>query len=75
MLLEPMYLLMGRNFDQDKTTYDFETCDEDQATAAIFASEPLTDDTDGWTHLDFGEIVFLTRDGDKVTKTITQLSM
>jgi len=75
MLLEPMYLLMGRNFDQDKTTYDFETCDEDQATAAIFASEPLTDDTDGWTHLDFGEIVFLTRDGDKVTKTINQLSM
>lgn len=75
MLLEPMYLLMGRNFDKDETTYGFETCDEDEATGAIFASEALTDDTDGWSHIGFGEIVFLTNEGGRVTKTINKLSM
>ena len=24
MLLEPMYMLLGRNFQDDSTTYDFE---------------------------------------------------
>ncbi|MGB7448632.1 MAG: class II glutamine amidotransferase [Ornithinimicrobium sp.] len=75
MLLEPMYLLMGRNFDKDETTYSFETCDEDEATGAVFASEALTDDTDGWSSVEFGEIVFLTNDGQRVTKTINTLSV
>ncbi|MGB5953747.1 MAG: class II glutamine amidotransferase [Ornithinimicrobium sp.] len=75
MLLEPMYLLMGRNFGKDETTYDFETCDEDEATGAIFASEALTDDTDGWSYVDFGEILFLTNDGERVTKSVNTLSV
>lgn len=75
MLLEPMYLLMGRNFEHDADTYAFETCDEAEATGAIFASEALTDDTEGWTHVEFGSIVFLTNEGGRVTKTISQLSM
>ena len=75
MLLEPMYLLMGRNFEKDATTYAFETCDEDESTGAIFASEALTDDTDGWSHLGFGEMVFLANDGERVTKTVSTLSV
>lgn len=75
MLLEPMYLLMGRDFEKDATTYAFETCDEGQATGAIFASEALTDDTDGWSTLEFGEIVFLENDGDRVTRTVRTLSV
>ena len=38
MLLEPMYMLMGRHVPRDDTSYDFEACDEDEASAAIFAS-------------------------------------
>ncbi len=75
MLLEPMYLLMGRNFDQNEATYDFETCDEKEATGAIFASEALTEDTDGWSSIEFGEIVFLKNDGERVTKTVNKLSV
>ena len=75
MLLEPMYLLMGRNFDEDETTYRFETSGEDEATGAIFASEALTDDTDGWSTLEFGQIVFLENDGERVTKKVSTLSV
>ncbi|MGB3828510.1 MAG: class II glutamine amidotransferase [Ornithinimicrobium sp.] len=75
MLLEPMYLLMGRNFEKDETTYGFETCDEEEATGAIFASEALTDDADGWSYVGFGEIVFLSNEGERVTKTVNKLSV
>ncbi|MBM6404189.1 class II glutamine amidotransferase [Phycicoccus sp. CSK15P-2] len=75
MLLEPMHLLMGRDFEKDETTYDFDTCDEEDATGAIFASEALTDDSDGWSSLEFGEIVFLENDGERVTKTVRTLSV
>lgn len=75
MLLEPMYLLMGRNFDKDTTTYSFDTCEEDEATGVIFASEALTDDTDGWSYLEFGQIVFLRNEDGRVTKTVNTLSV
>ena len=75
MLLEPMYLLMGRNFEHDEGSYDFEERTEEEATAAIFASEPLTDGDDGWAHLEFGEIVFLEKDGDHVTRTVNKLKV
>lgn len=75
LLLEPMYLLMGRNFDQDDTTYAFESCDEGEATGAIFASEALTEDLDGWSQIQFGEIVFLTNEGGRVSKTISTVSV
>lgn len=63
---------MGRNFDDDQTTYAFETCDEEEATGAIFASEALTD---GWLHIEFGEIVFLDNADGRVTKTTNELSV
>ncbi|HET7351737.1 MAG TPA: class II glutamine amidotransferase [Marmoricola sp.] len=75
MLLEPMYLLMGRNFQHDETSYDFEVCGEEDATATIFASEPLTDDEDGWDRLEFGEIVFLEKDGERVNRTVNKLKV
>ena len=54
MLLEPMYLLMGRHVPRDDTSYDFEACAEDEASVAIFGSEALTEDADGWSHVEFG---------------------
>ncbi|WP_396668862.1 class II glutamine amidotransferase [Microbacterium sp. R86528] len=74
MLLEPMYLLMGRNFDHDATTYDFEECGEDDATGVILASEPLTE-ADYWSQLEFGEIVFLEKHGERITRTINTLNV
>tara|TARA_R110002051_G_scaffold302606_1_gene371064 strand:- start:1886 stop:2833 length:948 start_codon:yes stop_codon:yes gene_type:complete len=74
MLLEPMYLLMGRNFEDDATTYDFEECSEDDATGVVFASEPLTEGDD-WSQLKFGEIVFLEKDGERITKTVNTLKI
>lgn len=71
MLLEPMYLLMGRNFDRDDATYGFEECGEEDATAAVFASEPLSDDA--WSTLEFGQIVFLEKTGDDVTREVRTL--
>jgi glutamine amidotransferase len=73
MLLEPMYLLMGRNFEHDDTSYGFEECTEEEATSVIFASEPLTDGDDGWVHLEFGEIVFLEKKGEHVTRSTSRL--
>jgi glutamine amidotransferase len=75
MLLEPMYLLMGRHVPGDEASYDFEACDEDEATVAMFASEPLTDDEAGWSHLEFGEIVFLENKGGHVTRSSSRLSV
>lgn len=73
MLLEPMYLQLGRNFGNDATSYEFESCTEEEATTAILASEPLTEDTDGWWHLNYGEIVFLEKKGDRVTRSVSTL--
>ncbi|WP_298748455.1 class II glutamine amidotransferase [uncultured Serinicoccus sp.] len=76
MLLEPMYYLMGTGFDQDTSTYAFETSDRDEeATGAIFASEALTEDTDGWSRLDFGHILFLRNEDGRVTGTVKELSV
>ncbi len=74
MLLEPMYLLMGRNFDHDDTSYGFEECTEDEATSVVFASEPLTDD-EGWSHVEFGEIVFLEKKGEHITRSVSRLKV
>jgi glutamine amidotransferase len=74
MLLEPMYLLMGRNFDHDETTYDFEDCSEEEATSVIFASEPLTEH-DSWLKLEFGDIVFLEKNGESITRRVGTLKV
>jgi glutamine amidotransferase len=75
MLLEPMYLLVGRHVPSSDTAYGIEACDESDATVAIFASEALTDDEDGWSHVDFGEVVFLEKKGDHVSRTVNALSV
>ncbi|WP_424927064.1 class II glutamine amidotransferase [Amaricoccus tamworthensis] len=73
MLLEPMYLLMGRNFEDHEGTYEVDACPEDQATLAIFASEPLTDEGEDWLEIGFGEMVSLRRVEGTVEKTVTKL--
>lgn len=75
MLLEPMYLMMGRNFQDYEQSFDIEVCAEENATTAIFASEPLTDKTDDWHHIKFGEMVTLERKDDKISKKIIQLNV
>lgn len=75
MLLEPMYLLMGRNFQHDETSYDFEECTEEEATGLIFASEPLTENYDDWLTLEFGEIVFLEKKGENITRSVRRLTV
>jgi glutamine amidotransferase len=46
-----------------------------QATSVILASEPLTEGTDDWSTLEFGEIVFLERDGEGITRTVDRLKV
>ncbi|WP_460865228.1 class II glutamine amidotransferase [Rhodococcus aerolatus] len=75
MLLEPMYLLMGRNFSDVAASYAFEECAEEDATGVVFASEPLTEDEAGWTHLEFGHIVFLAKKDGRITKTVRRLDV
>jgi glutamine amidotransferase len=75
MLLEPMYLLMGRNFEHEDASYDFEECTVEEATAVIFASEPLTEGTDDWLTLEFGDIVFLEKKGENITKSVSRLKV
>lgn len=75
MLLEPMYLLMGRNLQRDETSFGFEEFTEEEATSVIFASEPLTEGDDGWSHVEFGEIVFLEKRGEKITRSVSRLKL
>jgi glutamine amidotransferase len=76
MLLEPMYLLVCRYLENDENTpHDFESCGPDEATSAIFASEPLTENDDDWAHVEFGEIVFLERKDGCITKRVSTLKV
>ncbi len=75
MLLEPMYLLTGKNFQDYEGTYEVDACPAEEATSAIFASEPLTEDGDEWQEIKFGEIVALERKGGKISKTVSRLNV
>lgn len=75
MLLEPMYLLMGKNFQEYANSYELEACPAEEATSAIFASEPLTEDGDEWLNIEFGEIVALERKGDGISKKVSKLDV
>lgn len=75
MLLEPMYVLMGTNFQDHEGTYDLDVTSGDEATSAIFASEPLTESIEDWMHLEFGEIVFLERADETVRRTVRTLDV
>ncbi|MDT0683165.1 class II glutamine amidotransferase [Roseicyclus sp. F158] len=74
MLIEPMYLLMGKNFEQYEGTYKVDVCDAGEATAAIFASEPLTEEGDDWIEIGFNEMVALDRSGGTLSKTVSRLN-
>ncbi|QXT39040.1 class II glutamine amidotransferase [Gymnodinialimonas ceratoperidinii] len=75
MLLEPMYLLMGKNFQDHKKTYKVDACPEGDCTSAIFASEPLTEEGEDWLNIEFGEMVAIERSGDYVSKKVTKLNV
>ncbi|SHI35379.1 class II glutamine amidotransferase [Wenxinia saemankumensis] len=73
MLLEPMYVLLGRNFEDYEDSYDVDVCPEGEATSAILASEPLTENGEDWMRVEFGTIVFLRREGSTISKTVSRL--
>ena len=75
MLLEPLYLQAGRNFEDHEDSFEVDACPIEEATSVILASEPLTDDTSAWSHLEYGHIIFLARDGDHITHQVNALSL
>ena len=75
MLLEPIYLLTGANFQDYANTYDIDACPEGEATSAILASEPLTENAEEWLKIEFGEIVFLERKDGLIRKTVRKLDV
>jgi len=75
MLLEPMYLLIGKNFENHENSYEVDACPPEEATSAIFASEPLTENGDDWLNIEFGELVALEKKDGKITKTICKLNV
>ncbi len=75
MLLEPMYLLTGRNFQDYETSYDIDVCPVEEATSVIFASETLTESSDDWLDLEFGQIVFLQNTGTNITRSVSTLTV
>ncbi|MDO9378536.1 MAG: class II glutamine amidotransferase [Nocardioidaceae bacterium] len=75
MLLEPMYMLTGRNFENYETSYDVDVCAVEEATSVVFASEPLTESTEDWFDLEFGQIVFLERSDAGITRTVRTLDV
>jgi len=75
MLLEPMYLLTGRNFEHYEKSYDIDVTPVEEATAAIFASEPLTEENDDWLNIEFGEMLALEKSDSGITSTVRQLNV
>lgn len=75
MLLEPMYVLMGKNFQEYKNSYEVDACSEEEATSAIFASEPLTEEGDEWLKIEFGEMVALEKKGENISKKVIKLNV
>ena len=75
MLLEPLYLLTGCNFEHYETSYDVDACPVEEATALVLASEPLTENGDDWLDLEFGQIVFVERTGSTITRRVRTLDV
>lgn len=75
MVLEPMYLLTGKNFQDYEDSYDIDATPADEATSAIFASEALTENDDDWLNIEFGEMVALERDGSTISQNVSKLDV
>ena len=73
-ILEPLYVLKGRDFHKYED-YQIDACHEHQTTAAVLASEPLTEDKEDWLELDFGEMILLEREGEFLKTEVRRLSL
>ena len=73
-ILEPLYLLCGRDFHKHKNSYDVDPCGV-EPTTAILASEPLTSNEEHWTPLPFGSMLMLKRQGEFVEKEFRCLNL
>ena len=75
MLLEPIYVLTGANFEDYASSYEIDPRPPGEATSAILASEPLTEKGSDWEPVAFGEMVVLEcRDG-QIRKSLHKLQM
>ena len=46
------------------------------STAAVFASEPLTEDGEGWLPLEYGSMMFLAKQEDgRITRSVRGLAL
>lgn len=75
MVLEPLYVLAGRNFQDYEDSYDVDVEPIDEAAAAILASEPLTENGDDWLDLEFGHMIAIERSGDSLTSSLRELDL
>ncbi len=75
MLLEPMYVLTGKNFQDYKRSYEVDACPAGEATSAIFASEPLTEEGEEWLEIKFGEMVALERKDETISIKVSKLDV
>jgi glutamine amidotransferase len=73
MLLEPMYAQLGTNFQNYEDSYKVDTAPEGEATSAIFASEPLTEDRDDWLEVAFNEMISLRYEDGKIVRSVSQV--
>ena len=73
-ILEPLWVLTGRNFEKHEDCYNVDPCEERQTTA-ILASEPLTDEKDDWLKLEFGKMILLRREGNSISSDVRTLSL
>jgi glutamine amidotransferase len=74
-ILEPLWVISGRNFHKYEDSYRFDLCGLDEATAAILASEPLTAEEDDWMVLEFGKMMVLKRQDDRVCIEVRDLNL
>jgi glutamine amidotransferase len=73
-VLEPLYLLCGRDFEKHEQSYNVDPC-EQEPTTAILASEPLTQEKNRWVPLNFGSLMRLERRDGIVKKEVRQLQL
>ena len=73
-ILEPMYVLRGRQFQEHEGSYSMEVGGCEEASAAILASEPLTD-SDDWEQLPFGSMLHLQNESGKLSCEMRELEI
>ena len=74
-ILEPLYLLQGRNFHHYEHSYDMHCGEDVEVDTVILASEPLTANTDDWLEVPFLNLVRITTGENCMTREIRQLNL